>query len=206
MSIDQLPRQAVNLGLAAARLPLTAAEIVLGHSGEPDWPPTLAFDGVQAKVKKAVGGALGDEALEQQGRLIEAKVLKLRQAGRLETVAEERRDEASQELAETKQQAEQRRRAAEATKARRQAKAEASKRQAKAEVAAATAREERLVDQAEEAAAKAVERSARRSRAAALAKEEKALAAERTAAAKARKAGAVDEQLDASKRARKARP
>jgi hypothetical protein len=206
MSIDQLPRQAVNLGLAAARLPLTAAEIVLGHSGDPDWPPTLAFDGAQARVKRAVGGMLGDDALTEQGRLVEAKVMKLRQAARLETVAEQRREEAGQELVETKQQAPERRRSAEATKARRQAEAEAAKREKKAKVAASAARDERLLDQTEEAAAKAVERAARRSRSAALAKEEKALSKERAAASKARQAAMLDDRIDASKQARKARP
>ena len=53
-TIQQIPRSAVRLGLAASRLPLTTAEVLLRKQGDDAWPPALAFEDIEARVDKEV--------------------------------------------------------------------------------------------------------------------------------------------------------
>ncbi len=112
--IVDVPRQAlrtgIDVGAAAVRLPV---ERLAERFGDGEcWPPLLTVDAVLAGVRETVGGVLHDETLQRAGRLEAARVSRLREAIELETVAEYRRDEATQEYDEAREKAESRRAAA----------------------------------------------------------------------------------------------
>jgi hypothetical protein len=98
MQISQLPRDAVELGLRGARLPLTVAERVLGRGRDTStWPPVVAFDKLEAGVKDIVGRATHDDTLRATSRLQRSEVAKREdamasraQAAELEAEAEAR--------------------------------------------------------------------------------------------------------------------
>ncbi len=83
MSLQTIPRTAVRSWLSAVRLPLSAAEVVVGKQGA-DWLPAMVFEGFEAGVKRSVGGLLHDQELMQEGTLERAKVDQLRRATELE--------------------------------------------------------------------------------------------------------------------------
>ena len=56
-----------------------------------DWPPRLAYEGLEARVKRVVGGLIRDEVLVREGDLEAAKVARLEDAAELETRAEQQR-------------------------------------------------------------------------------------------------------------------
>jgi phage-related minor tail protein len=77
MQISQLPRDAVELGLRGARLPLTVAERVFRRGHETStWPPVAVFDKVEAGVKDMVGWATHDDTLRAAARLQRSEVAK----------------------------------------------------------------------------------------------------------------------------------
>jgi hypothetical protein len=81
MRIDQIPRNALELGLRGARLPLTVAETVLARGQDTSsWPPVLLFDKVEAGMKDIVGRATHDEALQAAAQLQRAEVAKREEA------------------------------------------------------------------------------------------------------------------------------
>jgi hypothetical protein len=199
MNITAVPRTAIRYSVAVSRLPLTAAEAILGHHDEPTWGPTVTFDRVQAQVKQALGDALHDHILIEEGRMTIARIEKLEQATKLDDLASERRQTADDELAEARTRTAKQRK--QATTAANRRKKEAARQAEQAEKAAADAarRKEDLVEQATAGATEAVERTARRERAAALAKEQVAIDKKKAATAKARKAVAADKRIAASK-------
>ena len=69
----------------------------------------IAFDGVAANVEQVVGSMLRDEKLERHGRLEQARVAELRDAARLQTLAEETENEA-EEAFEARREADKRKR------------------------------------------------------------------------------------------------
>ncbi len=204
MNLDTLPRTAVRVTVAAYRLPVVAAGTLLGHRTDTDWAPVLVFDATQAQVKETLGALLRDDVLEEEGRLIAARVTKLRQATQLEDLAEKRRSEADSELADARSRAAQQRQRAAATAAERKQRAAADAKAARQATDEAAARKAELVDQASAEARAAVQRQARRERAAALTREEAALQKDAAASAKVRKAKAADTRIAASKRKRSA--
>jgi hypothetical protein len=202
-TIQQIPRSTVRLGLAATRLPLTAAEVVLGKQGQDEWPPTLFFEGVEAQVEQVLGGLLRDDVLVGDGRIRAAKVDQLRQAVAKEAEAERLRDQADTSFQERRQEAE--RQKAEAERAEQERKDAIAREEAEAkEAAEAEARQqEQEAKAAERKAKQAAQRKARRTKAAALGAEEQALAQEKAAAARARDAQEADAKVKATKTARK---
>lgn len=202
MLVQTLNRNAVRLTLTAARLPLSTAEAILRHQGDDEWPPALAFESFESTVKRVVGEFLRDEALAEEGRLGEAKVNRLRQAVDLETVAEQRREEAESGFEQRRE--EDRRKREQAEQAARERKAAVARDEtvAKQKATAKARRKAKAADEAEEATEKALDRKARRARLVTLSAEEKALEKERAAVARTRTVDAVDEQLQASKAAR----
>jgi DNA repair exonuclease SbcCD ATPase subunit len=204
MQIKEIPRDALELGLRGARLPLTVAEKLLAL-GDSSWPPALVFDKVEAGVKDIVGRATRDETLQASARLLRAEVT--------------RREEAMTErahAAEVKQQAEAR---AEARRDELTAKREA--------VEDAEAERERQIEQAEreareradkEAEAKrsatrttaakrkqAVSKRARRADAEGLQAESQALRAEQAAVEARGETLDLDKAVQAKKSARRSR-
>lgn len=201
-TITTIPSKLVRTYLHAARTPLTVTERVLGHAGDEEWAPSLAFSGFEANVLQVAGGVLRDESLGREGALLAAKVQRLREAATLDTIAEQRRAEADDELERRRAQAEQRRddAAARAEQAK-QAAERVAQRQAEQR-----AREEQ--QQAERDAAaqrKAAAKRERTAKAATLRTERAALAAERAAAAVEEQVVDTDAAIERSKRVRKAR-
>src|SRR4051812_30200932 len=160
--LQQLPGTLVRTGLQAARLPLNAAESVLRRgeqSGE--WAPAIAFDGIEASVKRVAGSLLRDDTLVQEGRLEQAKVDKLRKAARLEAIAREHEQAADTEYRQRVQTDEQRR-AQVAKQADQQETALERQRAARERAAEEEARRKAESAQKVDAAAKkAVEKNAR---------------------------------------------
>lgn len=205
MNVQTLPRTAVRVGVRAARLPLSVAELALGHQHEAAWPPAIAFDDAQAGLKRSIGALLRDDVLAEEGRVIAAKVAKLRQATQLEALAVERKDDADDELATARQKAAEQRRQATVAADRRKAAAARQEEAAERKVAEAAARKKQRADEAKASAEAAVTRAARRDRTAALAEEQAALDKKKAATARTRKAASTTAKIDASKRARTAK-
>ena len=65
MSIDlsTIPRTAVERWLDVVRLPVTAAAVVTRHQQDESWPPALAFDAFEARVKRFAATVLRDDTL-----------------------------------------------------------------------------------------------------------------------------------------------
>jgi hypothetical protein len=201
---QELPRTALRFGLTVSRLPLTAAEAVLSRGAE-DWPPTLAFEGFEANVKRVVGGLLRDDLLIHEGELVGAKVERLRQASELKTIAAQRRDAADADLERRRAHDQERRdRAATAAKERK-AELDRKKATAKQQAERAAATKAQAARKAKAASTTAVERKARRTRRDSLTAEQTVVAKERAAANRARAAATADKRLDRSKRTRAAR-
>lgn len=205
MAVHALPRTAVRLGVQAARLPLTAAEAMLGHHDDASWAPALAFDAAQGQIKETVGVLLRDDVLVEEGKVIAAKVTKLRQAADLDGLAAGRRAEADDDLADARRRATQQRKAAKATADRRKQQARKTEQTAKQKAEKVASTKEAMAEQATETAADAVDREARRERTAALAKEQAAIDKERAAVSRTKKASAADKAIAASKRSRAAK-
>lgn len=198
-----VPRTVVSGYLRAARLPLTAAERIAKQQDNEAWPPALAFEGLEANVESVVGALIRDPALVESGRLRQAKVAKLREAGELGTVAELEKEQARQEEQSRKAEiAVQRKRTVQATKERKenveqQAAAEERKVEAKAAKKASAAREQKA------AQAKATERRERAGRVEALDEEAKALEIVKDALEAEEKTNLIDEAIEANKESRK---
>lgn len=202
-TLQAIPRTTVRLYVAAARLPLTGAELITGHQGDEEWPPALAFEGFEAQVKELAGNLLGDEILTDEGRLLRAKVDRLRQAVTLETEAEQRRQAAEAEFSERVDDAKETK--AEAAQAEEERKAQIARDQAEAKRKADEEARQRAEQarQAEEEADKAAAAKARRSRSEALGAEEQALAKEKAAAARKADAQKADTAARVNKAVRK---
>jgi hypothetical protein len=155
MQLHTLPRAYLNVSLHVARLPVTAIELLAGHSTDSSWPPSLAFESFEANVRQVVGSLLRDDQLTEQGRLSSAKVAELRQAARLEATADQRRMAADRTFEQRQLDAEEKRAQADERSAERQASVERREQQEKAKVASRTRA------QAQRAGARAAERQQR---------------------------------------------
>ena len=202
MSLQTIPRTAVRSWLSLVRLPLTAAELVVGKQGA-DWPPAVAFGGFEAGVKKGVGMLIGDSQLVQEGMLERGKVEQLRDAAELEAVAEQRRVEAEARFEDRKETVEERARRVEREAEERKAKVEQEEADRKQAVEEAARRKEEAARSADEARQKAVAAQERQARGARLAAESEALDHEKEAAAAKADVLGVDQALKATKAARK---
>lgn len=199
------PAKAVDLAVTAVRLPITIAEQVVGEDAVASIPPVRAVTAVQAWMLDAGGALLHDERLNARASLLRAALERRTEAARLELVAEERRQEATEatearlDEAETlrKEAAraaeEQRRRIANATQAKKRATKEAT-----AKSAAVVQR----VDEVRERRLAADERAARRS---SLVDERQALAKERKATKAKRRALELEDELEKVKTSRRSR-
>src|SRR5690242_8344978 len=100
MNVQKLPRTVIKTYLSAARLPLSAVAKASGQQHNEKWPPTLAFEGLEASVETVLGSLLRDDNLIEAGRLRQAKVAQLRKAAQLEAVADSTRTQAREEFVE----------------------------------------------------------------------------------------------------------
>jgi hypothetical protein len=205
MEARALPRRALGLWMRALRLPLTTAELAAGKQNDTAWPPALAFESFEATAEVMVGSVLRDDELVQQGRLTQAKVAELREAARLETIAEQRRFESDAEYQRRKERAdEQRRAAAEQAEARKKAVEEREARE-RAEADRKAQRRKDEVERAETVTKDALADRARDARAEQLDREAEALEREREAANATAEVINLDEAVEEQKESRRAR-
>jgi hypothetical protein len=202
MSLQTIPRTAVRSWLSAVRLPLSAAERVVGKQGT-DWPPAVVFEGFEAGVKRSVGNLIGDTQLVQEGTLERAKVSQLQRAAELEAAAERRREEAAARFEDRKETVQERDKRLEREQQEREAKLEQEKAERKRAVEASARKKEEAARKADEARKKAVAAQERQARATRLAAESAALDSEREAVAAKGEVLDVDRALNATKAARK---
>jgi len=203
--LQEIPRTVVRVWLRTARLPLQAVEVV-AHRGDhgTEWPPALAFESFEAQVKQVAGSVLRDDALVEEGRLTEAKVVQLRKAATLETVAERRKATADAKLAAQRESAGQRRRRVEHDATKREAALERERAAKKHRVEREAGQKKQAAARAETARSKALERQERAAAKTRVEQERAALRKERTAVAKKQRVTKADKDIRATKAVRKA--
>jgi uncharacterized protein with WD repeat len=200
--IRVVPRTLLSAGLTAARLPLTAAARVTGQADNQVWPPSLAFEGLEAGVETVLGSLLRDEALVSRGRVRQAKLAQLRKATELETLAQQERAVADEQFAQRQETAEQaRERAAEqAAQRERQVEQQAAARKRAAETKAA--QKSAAVRRTKIAQDKALTDAERRARLESLDREAKALAAKKDALDAQDTVEVIEESIEGTRAAR----
>ena len=201
---QQLTRTIVNGGLSAARLPLSAAELVARPSRADQWPPTVAFSRFDAGVRTVAGSLLGNHDLVAEGRLKQAAADRLAEAAELRAVGEQRDRAAAEGLQQAQRAAV--RQAERAEEAREQAH-EQSRQDLQADRERADETVQRGAEQAarvREAGMVEVQRRGRPAKAVQLAAEGEALAEQRDAVDAKAEIHALDDALAASKAAREA--
>jgi hypothetical protein len=97
MSVTTIPRTLVRAGLSGLRLPLSLAQRVTGNDGG-DWPPTIAYESLEAELKIVLGSLIRDEGLVHEGALQQEKIREVTTASRLERKADDIRAEADEEF------------------------------------------------------------------------------------------------------------
>lgn len=202
-AIRTIPRTVTTGYLRALRAPLSAAERIARQQDNENWPPTVAFERLQAKLEGAAGIALRDDELLETARLREEKVEKLREAQTLKKASELERQQARDE--ERKRDAEiagQRGKAARAADERKNViEAETERKKRDAEQAAA--KKERAVKAQEAAQQKVIDRRERATKAEALRAESEALDLTDEALAAREKVDLIEETIEGNKEARK---
>jgi len=198
-----IPRTLIGTTLTAARLPLTTLERVTGQGGNTEWPPAMAFESAEATVETVLGGLLRDDELVARGRLRRTRIAKLREAARLDTLADAERMQAAHELQERREEADRRREQVEQAADRREQDVERQAQQRKAAVQRqANARKQAVRSQAA-AAQTAVDRAERDAKLRAADATAEALEAERAALEAEDTAVAIDDTLDGQREARR---
>lgn len=197
--VRSVPRGLLDAGLSTARLPLTVAARAGRQQDNEQWPPAVAFEGLQAGVDLVVGSLLRDDELTERGRLRQARVGQLRRAARLETLAEQERAEADQRLNEREAAVEQQReRAATAARRREQQVEQVAQERARRteQAAAGKAAAARRTKAAQDEALAREERQAALS---ALGEEAEALAAQQEAVEAQQTVESIDDAIEGSK-------
>jgi colicin import membrane protein len=203
-SVRVVPRAVLDLSLRAAQVPLGLAARAAGQQDNAQWAPVVAFEGVEAAIEAKVGGWFNDPAILSRARLRQLKAEELNKAAVLKEAAEREHVQADQEYAarnqraqEAKQQAAQRAQQQKDTAAKAAAKAER-------EAAARAAKQKDAADKAQQATTAAERRTERSRTLAALDRESQALAVAKKAAAAGAQVQHVDQEIAATKAARKA--
>jgi hypothetical protein len=203
VNIQKLPRTVVTTYLNAARVPLNAVAKARGQQGNEQWPPALAFEGLEANVETVLGSLLRDETLVEAGRLRQAKVAQLRKAAELETIADTKRAQAQEEFTERRELAEQKRTQAAQRAEQREQQLEREAAQRKQQVEQKAAKKAAAARQAKAAQDKAIDRRERAVTTQALAKESEALEVQEKALDAAETVEVIDDTLEGTKAERK---
>ncbi|GAC1325047.1 MAG: hypothetical protein NVSMB13_07470 [Mycobacteriales bacterium] len=201
--VRALQRSAVDLYLRAARLPLTAYERVArkGRANE-EWPPAVAFEGFEAAVKTFVGSVLRDDQLAGRGQVEKARVSQLRKAAELDTLADQRRQQADTELQQRRERDEQQRQRVEKQAEERRRKLEQDKIKQQQQVAQKAAESKAQASKTDAAVRKALTKQERSARAVAVQAESKALSAKAQALASSSSVASLDDAIEGSKETR----
>jgi len=206
MEIKELPRNAVHTWLQAVRLPLTGFELVARRGQDStEWPPALAFEQAEARVKEIVGGLINDEALLTEARLQKAKVSELQRAAQQDAVAERRKQEADAEYQQKQREARDKKAQVEREAAQREQQLEQQKQQRERQVAEQTAKREQANRKVEQARKDAVDKQAQAAEKRRLEAEADALAEKQRALQTKGQALDLDQAVETTKAIRKAR-
>ncbi len=200
--LQTIQRTAVRSWLTAVRLPLSAAEIVVGKQGS-NWPPAVAFEGFEAGVKRSIGSLVKDDQLVQEGTLERGKVEQLRRAAELEATAEQRREQAEARFEDKKETVLERNQRVQTEQQEREAKLAKNEADRKRAVEATARKKEETARKADEARRKAVDAKERQARATRLSAESTALEHEKEAVAAKGEVLDVDRALNATRTVRK---
>lgn len=205
--VQELPRAAVHTYLKLTRLPLTAVERVLKPEGEDaaTWPPAIAFEDFEAKVKSFAATVFSDDVLRQDATLQRARVLQLRRAVTLDAEAEITREQADEELAARRAEAAEERREAEQREKANKARIERERAAAEQRAEQQAEAKEREAAELAEAERARVEREEREAELRRLEAEREALAEKRTAVTSKDEAVRLEKAAEAAKQRRKAK-
>lgn len=203
MNVQAIPRSIISGYLGAARLPLSVLARLRGEQGNDKWPPALAFEGFEGGVQTVLGSLLRDDTLLAEGRLRQAKVAQLRKAERLETLADAERAQAQEEFAERREQAERERLAASQRAQQREQQVEREAEQRKRQADQRAAKKKTAARQTKAAADKVIERRERALTADALDAEADALKTTQQALDAAETVDVIDSTIEGTKADRK---
>ncbi|MGV0653302.1 IF2 family translation initiation factor [Mycolicibacterium thermoresistibile] len=115
MRVTDVPRTVLRLQYQLARFPLQVIGDQFVARLDDESPARLWYEGSLGRLDAVIGGALGDEALRRRGAARMDRSAALGRAARLDDTATERVQAADAELRHTREQAEQRQHAAQAT-------------------------------------------------------------------------------------------
>jgi len=199
--MQEIRQSALMLWLKGVRLPLTAVESVAKRGQDTaSWPPSIAFEKVEASVKEVVGRITGDDQLLGMARLQRAEVAKRQEALFKKGEAERLRQDARQRAEAEKARVEDRREAAEERAEEREERLAEERRAAERQTAEKAASKKAAARKAAAARQAATDRKAKQAEQRRLREEAQALAAREQAV---EATGDVLE-LDAAVRAKKA--
>jgi len=201
MDVAKIRRDALNMWLQGVRFPLTAVQRVVAPADEgASWPPAIAFGRFEATVKDVVGRLTGDEVLLGLANLQRTEAAKREEAIEKRAAAERTRAEARAKAREAEAELDRERRAAAERDRRREEEIAEREREAKALAARRASAKRTTAEKVATTRQKAVDSAAQQAEATRLRKEERALRA---------KAAAVEAEgeildLDKAVRAKKA--
>ena len=203
MSLQTVPRHLVDAALGTARLPLAAAQRVLGPDDVEAWPPTMAADTVAAFVRQVTGSFFHDDEMARRGRLEQARIAELREDIRLRTIADEARSEAEDDFRDRRRSAAEQRERAQQRAEEREEQIERDQRKKRAKAEATAKDRKQQAERREQEAAASIERQSRQRRSGAVAAEQEAIRAAEAAAAERGEVLETDEELQATQAQRR---
>jgi hypothetical protein len=202
-SLQTLPRAAVHGYLRVLRLPVDAAGLVARRNQDAPWPPSVAFESFESKVKGVAGSILRDDDLRDESATQRARVEKLRTAIEAETAAKAKKAVADRRVKERLQEAGQRDELAESREQAEKERARQSKAEAKEATRRRTTRQKRSATRAEQARKQSVAEKAKATKAETLAGEREALLERKQAAQAKAAARELGDAADATRAHRK---
>lgn len=205
MNVHTVQQHALSLWLKGARLPLTVTENVVKRGEDTaNWPPSIAFEKVEASIKGTLGRLTGDDHLVGLANLQRTEVDKRLEALTKKTEADARRGAARREAARTGEQLEEQREAVEERAARRKKRLAAEKREARREVEERATKRKAATRKAAAAHDEVTDRKARQAEAERLAAEAEALELEAEAVDAKGELLDLDKAIEAKRAARRA--
>ncbi len=203
--VNTAVRQALTLGLGAARLPLSTYEVVARRGQSPEqWAPALAFEHIEANVKDVVGRLTGDQTLRGLAELQRTEIAVREKAIATAAQADLRAQDARRAAqADQRRIREAREQAAQKAEAREEA-AEQDRRRKEREVAERAAKRQSASSKATQAREEALDEKATKAEARRLREEAQALQAKERSVRAESKVLALDRAVRAKKSARRA--
>jgi len=203
--VQELPRSAVQSYLRLTRLPLTVVERIVNPEAGSAWPPAVAYEDFEARVKAVAATFFRDDVLRKDATLQQARVAQLRRAVELEAQAEATRARADDELSNRRRDAAEDREEADRRADENAARLERERAEAEQRTADRAAEKEREAEEAADAERDRIQREERAAEAARLAAERETLAERSDAIATRDEAVRLEAAAEAAKDRRKSK-